>query len=95
LSVSCASAGNCAVGGDYTDGQLGDDLISLTDAMNDPGAERSLIKRDRRRALDPQLRLNARHGKSCYRPPRRTWPSPSPQHEQQPRSSDNYSLRPA
>jgi hypothetical protein len=78
------------------DGQLGDDLISLTDPMNNPGAERSLIKRDRRRrALDPQLRLNARHRRSRYRPARRRRPSTAATDTTSNPAAANYSLRPA
>jgi hypothetical protein len=45
------------------DGELGDDVISLADAVQHPGAERGLVERESRHApADPQLRLNGRHG---------------------------------
>ena len=47
------------------DRQLRDDLVSLADAMKDPGTEGRLVERDcRSSAIDPQFRLDIRHAGS-------------------------------
>ena len=47
------------------DGELGDDVISLADAVQHPGAERGLVEREGRHApVDPELGLNGCHGRA-------------------------------
>ncbi len=51
------------------DRQLRDDLIAFADLMKDPRTESRLVEGDSRSgAIDPQLRLDARHAGQHRRP---------------------------